>query len=81
MEVLDFHSISKQKGVVMSLMFFDIAKIEQLYSLIEFHLTKVKRIIQCSPYYDQFARKAEHSAGILHLPFEEEKGLCRIATP
>jgi uncharacterized protein with ATP-grasp and redox domains len=60
----------------MSVIFFDIAKIEQLYSLLEFHLVKVKPIIQYNPYYDQFARKAEHSAGVLHLPFEEEK--CTI---
>ena len=57
----------------MSVIFFDIAKIEQLYALLEFHLVKVKPIIQSNSYYDQFARKAEHASGTLHLPFEEEK--------
>lgn len=60
----------------MSVIFFNIAEIEQLYSLLEFHLDKVKPIIQSNPYYNQYARQAEHSAGTLHLPFEEDK--CTI---
>jgi hypothetical protein len=60
----------------MSVIFFNIAEIEQLYSLLEFHLDKVKPIIQSNPYYDQYARQAEHSAGTLYLPFEEDK--CTI---
>ena len=60
----------------MSVIFFNITEIEQLYSLLEFHLDKVKPIIQSNPYYNQYARQAEHSAGTLHLPFEEDK--CTI---
>jgi hypothetical protein len=52
MEALGFHSIfSKKELSAMSVIFFNTTKIEQLYSLLEFHLDKVKPIIQCNPYY------------------------------
>lgn len=62
----------------MSVIYFNVAKIEQLYSLLEFHLNHVKPLIQCNPYYDRYARKQEHSAGTLNLPFEEEKCVVRF---
>lgn len=57
----------------MSIIFFEKEKIEELYSLLEFHLDKVKSIIRYSPYYAQFARDQERSSGILKLPFEEDR--------
>ena len=53
----------------MSVIFFNIAEIEQLYSLLEFHLDKVKPIIQSNLYYNQYARRAEHSTGKHSIPF------------
>lgn len=60
----------------MSVIFFEKEKIEALYSLLEFHLDKVKPIIRCSPYYAMFARDEEKSSGTLKLPFEEDQ--CEI---
>ncbi len=66
-----------EKGdAVMSVIFFEKEKIEALYSLLEFHLDKVKPIIRCSPYYAMFAREEEKSSGTLKLPFEEDQ--CEI---
>ncbi len=57
----------------MSVIFIEKDKIEELYSLLEFHLDKVKSIIRYSPYYAQFARDEERSSGVLKLPFEEDR--------
>lgn len=57
----------------MSIQLFDREKMEHLYSLLEFHLEKVKPIIRYSPYYDHFARHEEKAAGCLKLPFEEDR--------
>jgi hypothetical protein len=55
-----FHPILVEKGdTLMSVIFFEKEKIEALYSLLEFHLDKVKPIIRCSPYYAMFAREEE----------------------
>jgi hypothetical protein len=57
----------------MSMIFFDNSRVEQLYSLLEFHFDKVKPIIRYNPYYAMFARDEEKSSGTLKLPFEEDQ--------